>query len=406
MGPCLFREEQCTEAFIKFNGRWYAGRQLHCELCPVTRWKNAICGESFIHKDMRFILKYSLTWWHNRIQLSILTLLLMLVFRVSGLFDRQRCPKGKHCNFLHVFRNPGNEFWEADRDLHLSPDRSVRGSRRDSWRSERYGDRSWWQRRCSRSPPRSERSHSRREDSRRRSRSRERRDSHQDKDDKWSRSRHSDRRSDRHLRSRSRSRDRARSRSRDREQDRLRNRSRDKDWEHKHGNKIEEGDRQDGDGYKTEPKERSRSTSTERERNKLSRERSPKKPGKHKKRSNDDTDTHSRHKRSKKSKKKSKKKHKKKNHLPEGTTSSGNSEKEKESEEETENNSAATPCERTNETEPILKNCDVDVSVDTEELCPEVKSEESQTDVSVDLLEPVTWTASWFESELCMYRKE
>ncbi|CAB1454725.1 unnamed protein product [Pleuronectes platessa] len=358
-------EEQCTEAFMKFNGRWYAGRQLHCELCPVTRWKNAICG----------------------------------------LFDRQRCPKGKHCNFLHVFRNPGNEFWEADRDLHLSPDRNVRGSRRDSWRSERQGDRSWWQRRCSRSPPRSERSHSRREDSRRedsrrgdnrrddsrqRSRSRERRDSHQDKDDNWSRSRHSERRSDRYLRSRSRSRDRARSRSRDREQDRLRNRSRDKDLEHKPRNKSEEGDRQDGVEYKREPKERSRSTSTERERIKLSRERSPKKPGKHKKRSNDDTDTHSRHKRSKKSKKKSKKKHKKKNHLPEGTASSGNSEKEKESEEETKNNSATTPCERTNETETILKNCEVDVSVDTEERSPEVKSEESHTDVPVDLLETVT----------------
>lgn len=45
MLSCMFREEQCKEAFIKFNGRWYAGRQLHCEMCPVTRWKNAICGQ-------------------------------------------------------------------------------------------------------------------------------------------------------------------------------------------------------------------------------------------------------------------------------------------------------------------------------------------------------------------------
>lgn len=37
-------EDECQEAFVKFNGRWYAGRQLHCEMCPVTRWKNAICG--------------------------------------------------------------------------------------------------------------------------------------------------------------------------------------------------------------------------------------------------------------------------------------------------------------------------------------------------------------------------
>ncbi|KAK5609468.1 hypothetical protein CRENBAI_007978 [Crenichthys baileyi] len=112
-------EELCKEAFMKFNGRWYAGRQLQCETCPVTRWKNAICG----------------------------------------LFDRQKCPKGKHCNFLHVFRNPGNEFWEADRDLQISPDRSVRGSRREDRHSERYRERSWRQRCSSRSPARSERSH-------------------------------------------------------------------------------------------------------------------------------------------------------------------------------------------------------------------------------------------------------
>ncbi|KAM6977887.1 U2 small nuclear ribonucleoprotein auxiliary factor 35 kDa subunit-related protein 2-like [Aplochiton taeniatus] len=106
-------EDQCREAFVLFNGRWYAGKQLQCELCPVTRWKNAICG----------------------------------------LFDRQRCPKGKHCNFLHVYRNPGNQFWEADRDLHMSPDR--RGGTHTGGRcSERRGDRS--SRRGSRSPARSD----------------------------------------------------------------------------------------------------------------------------------------------------------------------------------------------------------------------------------------------------------
>jgi len=45
--PCPSREEQCKDAIIKFNGRFYAGRQLQCEMCPVTRWKNAICGELF-----------------------------------------------------------------------------------------------------------------------------------------------------------------------------------------------------------------------------------------------------------------------------------------------------------------------------------------------------------------------
>ncbi|XP_039980980.1 U2 small nuclear ribonucleoprotein auxiliary factor 35 kDa subunit-related protein 2 [Xiphias gladius] len=340
-------EEQCTEAFIKFNGRWYAGRQLHCEICPVTRWKNAICG----------------------------------------LFDRQKCHKGKHCNFLHVFRNPGNEFWEADRDLHMSPDRSVRGSRRDGWHSERYGDRSWRQRHRSRSPPRSERSHSRREDNRRRSRSRERRASHQDKEDRWSsRSRHSDRRKDRYL---SRSRERSRSRSRDREQDRLRNRSTDRDRENKYRNRSEERDSRDkAEDSHREARERSRSTSIERERDKQSRERSPKKPDKSKKTPNDDINTHHRHKHSKKSKKKSKKKRKKKSHLPEWTTSSGESEKEKESEEETENHYAASPGGEINETELIVKNSDVDDSA--EKFSPNVKSEQSNTELQMNLLETVT----------------
>ncbi|CAH7002662.1 U2 small nuclear ribonucleoprotein auxiliary factor 35 kDa subunit-related protein 1 [Phodopus roborovskii] len=70
-------EEECQAALTVFNGRWYAGRQLQCEFCPVTRWKIAICG----------------------------------------LYEMQKCPKGKHCNFLHVFRNPNNEF----RDVYLSP---------------------------------------------------------------------------------------------------------------------------------------------------------------------------------------------------------------------------------------------------------------------------------------------
>ncbi|XP_035538401.1 U2 small nuclear ribonucleoprotein auxiliary factor 35 kDa subunit-related protein 2 [Morone saxatilis] len=334
-------EEQCKDALIKFNGRWYAGRQLHCEICPVTRWKNAICG----------------------------------------LFDRQKCPKGKHCNFLHVFRNPGNEFWEADRDLHMSPDRSVRGSRRDGWQSERYGDRSWRQRHCSRSPPRSERSHSRREGDRRRSRSRERsresRASHQHREDKWSsRSRHSERRNDWYLRP---SRDRSRSRSRDREQDRLRNRSRDKD---RCRNRSEERDSRDKDtDTQGKARERSRSSSREGERNKQSRERSPKKPDKN----NDDTNTRRRHKQSKKSKKKSKKKHKKKSHFPEGTTSSGESEKERVSKEETEEKLTATsPSQEINEMELIQKNNELDESpcVESEKkFSLEVEMEQSNTQI-------------------------
>ncbi|CAG5858510.1 unnamed protein product, partial [Menidia menidia] len=269
-------EDQCKEALMKFNGRWYAGRQLHCEICPVTRWKNAICG----------------------------------------LFDRKKCPKGKHCNFLHVFRNPGNEFWEADRDLCLSPDRSVRGSRRDGWHSQRLRDRSWRQRRYSRSPDRrSERSDGRREEARRRSRSRERRSSYQHGEGSWSsRSRRGDSWTDRR-----RSKERSRSRSRDKEQQRPR------DKEYKRRDRCEDRDGTDEDAPR-EGRKKSRSTSREKKR-KQSKEKSPKKSDKRKRSPTDDSNTHRRHKRSKKNKK-SKKKHKKKSPVQDATASSGESQEE------------------------------------------------------------------------------
>ncbi|KAK4473271.1 hypothetical protein MN116_004440 [Schistosoma mekongi] len=60
------------------NGRWFAGRQL---MCTVVRlgggWREAICG----------------------------------------LYHRGKCPKGDlHCNFLHVFLNPG----ESSRDFQMT----------------------------------------------------------------------------------------------------------------------------------------------------------------------------------------------------------------------------------------------------------------------------------------------
>lgn len=322
---CLSREEQCKDAFIKFNGRWYAGRQLHCEISPVTRWKNAICGELLFNADgMQFHLK-------------TFPQCLACLFIFLGLFDRHKCPKGKHCNFLHVFRNPGNEFWEADRDLHMSPDRSVRGSHRDGWHSSR----SWRQRHYSRSPVRSERSERRRDEDRRRSRSRERRPSYHNREDtRSSRSRHSDWWKDRR---RSRSRGRSRSRSRDDEQDRRRNRSRDREKEHR-GRDQERNGRGTNDVAHMGTREKSRS-----------KERSPKSPDKSKKKSNDDSSTHRRHKHSKKSKKKSKKS-KKKSHLPEETASSGESEKEESGEETVENLSTSSPGGERNEMERTQKN--------------------------------------------------
>ncbi|XP_055769719.1 uncharacterized protein LOC129845819 [Salvelinus fontinalis] len=196
------KEEQCREGFMMFNGRWYAGKQLQCEFSPVTRWKTAICG----------------------------------------LFDRQKCPKGKHCNFLHVYRNPGNEFWEADRDLHMSPDRGGGGT--GSFAGGRFSERSnrssWTERSQSRRGERSRRSRSRE------SRIAQRRASVQS-DRSWT-SRTSTR-----PRSRSRDRDR-RDRSRDR-----RDRGRSRDRDRRDGSRDRDGSKRGG--WKGSPTEASRGRS-------------------------------------------------------------------------------------------------------------------------------------------------
>jgi len=44
---CISREA-ALEAFAKFNGRWYGGRQLSCRFSCVSRWKMAICGEHLV----------------------------------------------------------------------------------------------------------------------------------------------------------------------------------------------------------------------------------------------------------------------------------------------------------------------------------------------------------------------
>ncbi|GBP11866.1 hypothetical protein EVAR_74504_1 [Eumeta japonica] len=66
-----YDELRCAvAAYRAMNTRWYAGKQISLQFCNIPSWKNAICG----------------------LQLS------------------RRCPKGRACNFLHVFKNPVNEF--------------------------------------------------------------------------------------------------------------------------------------------------------------------------------------------------------------------------------------------------------------------------------------------------------
>ncbi|ELT97781.1 hypothetical protein CAPTEDRAFT_161525 [Capitella teleta] len=171
--------ERCLSAF---NGRWYAGRQLSCQYSAVTQWKNAICG----------------------------------------LFSRKKCPKGRACNFLHVFQNPGNEFWESDRNFPRTREPGSSRSSRSRGHSKRLSrsreqssrrSRSRESRSCRRSRSRestghcTRRSRSREGHSSRRSRSREGHSSRRSR----SREGHSSRRS-RSKESRGRSARRSRSR--------------------------------------------------------------------------------------------------------------------------------------------------------------------------------------------------
>ncbi|XP_069677048.1 U2 small nuclear ribonucleoprotein auxiliary factor 35 kDa subunit-related protein 2-like isoform X2 [Periplaneta americana] len=72
--------QDAVAAYQKLQGRWYGGRQLNVEFTSISSWKSALCG----------------------------------------LFFKRRCPKGRSCNFLHVFYNPGNAFADADHDRKYS----------------------------------------------------------------------------------------------------------------------------------------------------------------------------------------------------------------------------------------------------------------------------------------------
>ncbi|XP_061707963.1 U2 small nuclear ribonucleoprotein auxiliary factor 35 kDa subunit-related protein 2-like [Cydia pomonella] len=118
-----FAKLRCAvSAYRALHTRWFAGKQLSLQFCRINSWKTAICG----------------------------------------LQSTKRCPKGRSCNFLHVFRNPNNLF-----PLNLSHNQ-------ESERKHRTPPRSW---RWSESP---EVEISRRRRSRSRSRERSRRSSRQD----------------------------------------------------------------------------------------------------------------------------------------------------------------------------------------------------------------------------------
>lgn len=116
------RVEHALEAYAKFNARWYGGKQISAQFVDIPSWRRAICG----------------------------------------LFGKGRCPKGKECNFLHVFRNPNAEFQMADRDMEPFTPRQdhQHKSRRSRSRDRKYSpSRSYRKFRYSRSRSRSQERH-------------------------------------------------------------------------------------------------------------------------------------------------------------------------------------------------------------------------------------------------------
>lgn len=132
-----FAELRCAvAAYRALHTRWYGGRQLSLQFCNITSWSNAICG----------------------LQL------------------RRRCPKGRACNFLHVFRNPNNLYnHNQNYDPEREKERSSRSSVR-SWRWSESPEREPLKRVSSRRDESSERRH-------RRTRYRDREDDDYDDDD-------------------------------------------------------------------------------------------------------------------------------------------------------------------------------------------------------------------------------
>lgn len=99
---------EAIKCFRALQGRWYGGKQLNVEFCKIESWNSAICGSTF----------------------EILTLqILVYVLIFLGLHFRRKCPKGSACNFLHVFKNPGDLFDRIRKDTYRVPTNSDRADK-------------------------------------------------------------------------------------------------------------------------------------------------------------------------------------------------------------------------------------------------------------------------------------
>lgn len=82
------------KAYRNLCGRYYGGRKITAEFCTIPTWSEAVCG----------------------------------------LFFKKMCPKGKNCNYLHLYRNPGGKY--QSKPQKKNSNKCLRDKRRDSIRME------------------------------------------------------------------------------------------------------------------------------------------------------------------------------------------------------------------------------------------------------------------------------
>lgn len=87
-------------AYRNLCGRYYGGRKITAEFCTIPSWSEAVCG----------------------------------------LFFRQICPKGKNCNYLHLYKNPNGKYQskpQRNRNDNINH-HNYRDNKRSSSKREEY----------------------------------------------------------------------------------------------------------------------------------------------------------------------------------------------------------------------------------------------------------------------------
>ncbi|GAB0089068.1 hypothetical protein DMENIID0001_035470 [Sergentomyia squamirostris] len=103
------RRRDAMKVYQKLQGRYYGGKQLNIAFCAISSWSTAICGLELL----------------------------------------KRCPKGRMCCFLHIFRNPDAKYsysWRRDRTLRQTSndDKKKIQNVSSSWNDEDDHERRHW----------------------------------------------------------------------------------------------------------------------------------------------------------------------------------------------------------------------------------------------------------------------